>query len=274
MKKRLSGRLANLLNRPPYFWPSIVIAALLVILAIPLTTVGRIDLAGLSVSLAVFAIAAASLFVASPLPAKLWIERQDELNFDDVIFYLYDEPDFGKVPRDFLIQVHVAVANVGGRKAVLSALCIEALLDSNGKEVRIPGLALPLVAQRVQQGSGWRIMDNVIHKHLSQEYIVGPYVLEPDDVITMRLRTRPGIDWSDRWTLEKIRELWAALQQPIGGMSVTAIYRRGSRVERQPFIIKDLTVLQQELYVSQLQALTKDFQERPTVQEQAITDGL
>ncbi len=134
----------------------------------------------------------------------------------------------------------------------------EALLDRDGVEIRIPEFALPVLAQRVRQGGGWRITDNVMNKHSFLEYIPEPYVLEPDDVITMRLRARPGIDWSERWTLDKFNELATGLKRPIGAVRVVAIYRRGHHVVRQPFVIKDLTVLQQEIYVSRIRELTNN----------------
>src|SRR5258706_597348 len=195
MRRELFGRLTNVRGLPWYFWASVVIAVMFLIVAVQSARAGHIDWAGFQVTIAVLAIAVATLLATLPTPAHLWIERQYELEVDDVIFYLYDEPGIGMVPRDILFQVHVAVANVGGRKSVLSALRIEALLDRDGAEIRIPEFALPVLAQRVRQGGGWRITDNVMHKHSFLEFIQEPYVLEPDDVITMRLRARPGIDW-------------------------------------------------------------------------------
>jgi len=268
----VGGRLADLRRLPWYCWAFAVIALVFLIVAVQSARTGHVDWAGFQVTISVLGIAVATLFATLPMPARLWIERQYELEVDDVIFYLYDEPGLGQVPRDILFQVHVAVANVGGRKAVLSAVRIEALLDGKGREIQIPEFPLPVLAQRVQQGGGWRITDNVMHTHSFLEFLPGPYVLERDDVVTMRLRARPGINWSGRWTLSKIQELAKVLERPMEAVRVTAIYRRGRRVVRQPFVIGDLKVLQQDLYVRRLRALTNDFQVRPTVAERAITD--
>jgi hypothetical protein len=155
---------------------------------------------------------------------------------------------------------------------VLSALRFDRILDASGANIRIPEFSLPVEAQRVTQGGGWRIEDNVMHHHNYLEYIPGPYLLEPDDVMTMRLRARPHIDWSAKWTLAKLKKLADALSEPIAGVGVTAIYRRGDRLIRQPFIIKDVTVLQQELYVGRLRELTNEFTTRPNPTERVITD--
>jgi hypothetical protein len=265
MRGKLLSRIALMRNLPWYFWPAVIIAIAFVIVAVRSAISGHVDWAGFLINFAVLAIAFAALLATLPTPATLWIERQYELEISDVIFYLYDEANVGKVPRDIVFQIHVSVANVGGRKAVLSALRFEAVLDRDGSEIRIPGFTLPVLAQRVQQGGGFRIEDNVIHHHRFQDFIQAPYVLEPDDVITMRLRARPCVDWSKQWTLDRIRQLATALQQPIAAVRVTAIYRRGRDVVQQGFVVKGLTVLQQELYVSQLETLTDDFQALPPV---------
>ncbi len=98
---------------------------------------------------------------------------------------------------------------------MLSALRLDALLDIHGKEFQIPEFSLPVPAQRVRQGGGWRIEDSVFHRHSYLEFIPGPFMLEPDDVITMRLRARPGIDWSAKWTVARIGQLALSLQNPI-----------------------------------------------------------
>jgi hypothetical protein len=54
----------------------------------------------------VFAIAFATLLATLPTPAQLWIERQNEFGLDDIIFYVYDEPQIGQTPCGILFQGH------------------------------------------------------------------------------------------------------------------------------------------------------------------------
>jgi len=264
--------MAGLRTQPRYFWVALLLSLALLVAATQSAVSGHVGWSSFQVTIAVLAIAAATLLATLPMPAKLWVERQYELGVDDVIFYLYDEPFVGEVPRDILFQVHVAVANLGGRKAVLSALRIEALLDGAGSEIPIPGLEFPILAQRVQQGGGWRIEDRVMHHYNYLDFIPGPHILEPDEVITMRLRFRPGIDWSQRWNLKALREMCNALQRPIMAIRVTAIYRRGRSVMHDSFKVDGLQVLQQDKYAARVSEITNDFRARPTVEERAITD--
>jgi len=155
---------------------------------------------------------------------------------------------------------------------VLSKLFFERVLDTAGRAMALPGMSLPLEGQRIMQGGGWRIEDNVMHHTSYLEFIPGPYVLEPDEVITMRLRARPFVDWSETWTIERLREMALTLRQPIGGVEVRLRYRQGQRLVDQIFRITGLTVLQQPLYAERLRTLTGDFTDRPQVQERAITD--
>jgi hypothetical protein len=264
-----SGPLKSL---PWYFGVSVFFGIVFLGLALISALRGHVDWAGFQVSLSVLVIAGASLLATLPTPAKLWIERQHELGIDDVIFYIYDEPEMGRIPRDILFQVHVAVANVGGRKAILSALRIEALLDADGRKIEIPAFILPVLAQRVRQGGGWRIVDDVMHKHSYMDFMPGPYLLEPDDVITMRLRARPGIDWSDKWTVEMLRAMAVSLDRPLRGVAVSADYRQGNRLVTDRFEISGLSVLQQDEYVEELRLLTNEFKLRPNIAARQITD--
>jgi hypothetical protein len=271
--RRLGSWADTARNLPWYFWLGVAVSILFLVISVLSATSGHVDWAGYQFTIAVFAIAFATLLATLPAPAQLWIERQHELGVDDVIFYIYNEPPVGQVPRDILFQVHIAVANMGGRKAVLSVLRVDAILDSSGSAFELPEFNLPVNAQRVQQGAGWRIVDNVMHKHNYLEFIPGPYVLDPDDVITMRLRARPGIDWSANWSLEKLKAFHQALNnRPITAIRISAIFRYANRLRNAKFDIKSISVLQQQQYVDELQRVTNDFTTLPNAQYRAITD--
>jgi hypothetical protein len=271
--KRLGSWLDTVRNLPWYFWFGVGVSLVFLVISLVSATSGHVDWAGYQFTIAVFAIAFATLLATLPAPAQLWIERQHELGIDDVIFYIYDEPPLGQVPRDILFQVHIAVANMGGRKAVLSVLRVDAILDGSGKALELPEFNLPVNAQRVQQGAGWRIVDNVMHKHNYLEFIPGPYVLDPDDVITMRLRARHGIDWSANWSLDKLKAFHDALNnRPIKAIRISATFRYANRLRTVPFDINNISVLQQQQYVDELRLVTKDFTTLPNAQPRAITD--
>jgi hypothetical protein len=257
---------------PWYFSLSVVVAVPFTAIAIMSALSGHVDWAAFQITVPVLLVAVSTLTATLPSPAQIWIDRQHELGIDDVIFYMSDEPGFNQVPRDILFQGHIAVANAGGRKCVLSSLRLEGVVDDNGQPVRVPGLQPPVAARRVQQGSGWRIEDNVMHKHNYLELIPGPFVLEPDEVITMQLRVRPGIDWSAKWTADSLRDAWVDLERQIRAVTVTATYRQGKRIRTDRITVKGLSVLQQDVYRDRLHVLTNGFSIRPAIPEKTITD--
>src|SRR6266511_816374 len=109
-----------------FFWPGIL-PALVWIAVAAFAAVWLVirngDVASVVVGLAVLFFAAWTVRLVAPRAGELWIERQEELDLDDLIFFVYPQPaESGQqqVPRDYLLQLHVAVVNVGGRKVVLS----------------------------------------------------------------------------------------------------------------------------------------------------------
>jgi len=226
------------------------------------------DLAVAVLTVAVLGASAATLTLVAPKPAELLVQRQDELELDDLIFYVYPQlaaTGERQVPRDLLLQMHVAVINVGGRKAVLSRLRLNEFLDKDGVPVRLPEVPPPLQATLMAQQGGW-----VNHQYESQVRIVfPPYVLEQDDVITLRFRCRRGIDWSQRWGVEELSSYADAIARPITTAAVTAVFRRGASVQQRPFTVP-VRVLQQQEFHDLLCLLTADFTIRPTVPEQPI----
>jgi hypothetical protein len=110
-------------------------------------------------------------------------------------------------------------------------------------------------------------------KHQYMEYIPGPSVLDPDDVITMRLRARPGIDWSAKWALTELKAFYDAINtRPVKSIRVSAIYLYANRLKSQTFDITDLAVVNQGEYANALKAITADFAVQPNPPHRAITD--
>jgi hypothetical protein len=222
---------------------------------------GHADLGNVLLAGVVLFVAVYQAHVTVPGPAELWVERQYELERSDLIFYRYDAPGLPEgiqQPGDFLLQLDVAVANIGGRKALLSSLHLLRFLDECGEAVRLPEVPLPIAAQRYQQRFRWvgreRLRD--------AEVTFPPLMLGPDEVVTLRFRARRGIDWSSRWTLDLLRQAAQSLQRPISEAELLAVYRTGERVERQKIVVAVRTE-QQEAFTRDLEQLAHGVTQVP-----------
>jgi hypothetical protein len=235
----------------------IVFAVIFGVESIDSARASHIDWGTYWLTVPVLAVATATLIVTLPRPARVIVQRQDELGLDDLIFMLVTH-NAQQVPRDYLLQLHVAVINVGGRKAVLSTLQLTQFWDDAGHPVQVPDIPMPLTAQMARQSATY--VGNV--PVVSVDLVPGPYVLEPDDVITLRFRSRRGIDWQPAWTLGRIQELAAGLARPVKSCTIRAVYRRGHKVEIRDFKIAVLTQ-QQDVYADALGTLTNVFTQLP-----------
>jgi hypothetical protein len=189
-----------------------------------------------------------------PGPAELWVERQYELERSDLIFFRYADapglPEGVQQPADFLLQLDVAVANIGGRKALLSSLHLLRFIDERGETVELPNVPLPIAAQRYQQRFRWVQGE----RRREGEISFPPLMLEPDEVVTLRFRARRGIDWSSRWTVDLVHQIAQSLQRPISKAELLAVYRTGKKVERQTIVVAVRTE-QQAAYAQDLEQL-------------------
>jgi hypothetical protein len=87
-------------------------------------------------------------------------------------------------------------------------------------------------------------------------------MLGPDEVLALRFRARRGIDWSSRWTLDRLRQAAQSLQRPISNAELLAAYRTGERVERQRIVVAVRTE-QQSAYVRDLEQLAHGVTQVP-----------
>jgi hypothetical protein len=236
------------------------------ILACVLAVLGYGEAAVFVLTVAVLLVAVVTLLAVTPRAAELVVQRQEELGYPDLIFYGSADDE---TPRDFLLQLHVAVANVGGRKAVLSRLDLEELQDASGHAIHPLEMPWPLAAQIYRQTMSYRIEHGHMDKVYNNEIGGPPLTLGADDVVSLRFRCRRGIDWSPRWTLEEIKKLIDSLERPIVRGRVRAIYRRGTRVVTSRHTIPIQTVKQAE-FVARLGALTSDLTVRPDIPLQVI----
>lgn len=230
------------------------------------------DIGNWLVSIAVLIVAAITLETAAPTPGRIVVERQDELGLSDLIFYVYPQParaDEQQIPRDYLLQLHVAVSNVGRRKAVLSRLELLWFITASGKRIHLPeGVKGAIHAHRWYQA---RATSNVLAgpPHPVAHQQGPPFTLEPDDVETLRFRMRRGVDWTDRWSLERLNDYAEALSEPVVGAEGEFVYRRGAKVVRGTWRV-DLSVEQQMLYVQLLRELTENFTIMPEIDVKRI----
>ncbi|GMU40105.1 MAG: hypothetical protein AMXMBFR23_09710 [Chloroflexota bacterium] len=209
-------------------------------------------------------VAFATLYRVVPPASRVLVMRQDELGLSDLIFYLYDEAE-GRVPRDYLLQLHVAVANVGGRKAIVSHVEIDGFLDESGARIDLPDATTRIRANEYRFESGWR--DG--HYYYDSRQVNGPRLLEPGDVVTLRFRTRRGIDWSEHWNPASLSEFHAALAKRFAAATGSVTWREGEKVKKSRFKL-DLTVEQQAEYVDAIRTLTDDFTKMPETGFQPI----
>lgn len=223
----------------------------------------REELAATALTLPTLIIAAFTLVLTVPKAARLRLIRPDELGLSDLIFYVVPkpaQPGERQVPRDFLLQLVVVICNVGDRKAVLSAVTLDGFIGRSGNVVRLPDLPETLNAERWEQQFGW-LNGRQVWQNVS---FPPPYVLERDDVLTLRFRARRGVDWSPRWDVAALRTFAEPLEDPIESAYGVMIWRQGERVVRTPFDLR-VQVEQQELYVACLRDLTDDFTTRPEI---------
>lgn len=237
-----------------------------VMLAVGLALLGYAELAVLVITVPVLVVAVVTLLAVTPRDAEIVVQRQEELGYDDLIFYGSSPTE---TPSAFLLQMHVAVANMGGRKGVLSRLDLEELQDERGRAVRPLETPFPMAAQIYRQTMSYRIERGLMDRVVNNEIGGLPLTLEPDDVVTLRFRCRRGIDWSPRWTLEEIQRFVESLRRPIVRARIRIVYRRGTRVVTTHTTVPVKTVLQAE-YVARIGLLTNELTIRPDVPVQRI----
>src|SRR5258708_31054103 len=238
-----------------------VVLFLIAVTAILFAAAGHGDWANIVLALAVILVAVDPLTATSPKPADLDLEPEGRPSSPDLIFYLVPTPANGGIqgPRDFLLNLDVAVINVGGRKTVLTSLDLIEFQDRQGRRVQPLTFTFPLSGTLIRQRRGFVATGGVGGQHFETTQDLGPFVIEPDDALTLRCRWRGGIDWvQPRWSLTEIRDLAASLDRPIARALLRAKFKRGrSTVEKSELV--DVSVEQQDLYRGQLHQLTNRF---------------
>jgi hypothetical protein len=224
----------------------------------------------LIVSVAILIVAAITLWFTVPRRAKLVVDRFEELETEDLIFSVHPQPNpdgVPQVPREYILQLAVAVANIGGRKAILSSISIINFLTKAGERVFLPeSVQGPIFGMQWELKMGWTGAGNRVFENIAS---TGPYVLAADDAIVIRFRSRRGIDWSQRWDLVALKGYYEQIVSPFVSARVRIVWRRAREVVREEFDIP-LRVLQHDLYVSAIKEQTVDLTVRPDIKEEAI----
>jgi hypothetical protein len=228
------------------------------------TAEGSNDAAPAILTIVVMAIALATLYFTANRPAELQIDGFDEAGLSDLIFFIYEG-----VPRDFLLQQHVAVANIGHRQAVLTSIHISAFLASDGTTVELPQVPVPLGGAiysvrhiYLEDGRGGTAMH--------RELIHPPFGIAPHDVVVIRFRCRRSLAWSQEDdSLETVRAWHTAVAAPITAAALELTYRRAGKTVRKQTSVP-LNVEQQREYADLLESLTRGFTTWPNVEQQVI----
>ena len=256
-------------HRRYFIWLAAAMTILILVYTTWLDHEGVADYGSLVLNVVLLAITATTLRLTIPDRARIWLDRQGELGIDDLLFFVVGDSPEGR-PRDILLQLHVAVSNIGGRKAVLSRVELISLLDHHGRSVRLrfgPVRAVEYSTRNrwldtfaVLQGQ----QNNLQHFSIRDE-LPGPYSLAPDDVITLRLRARVGIDWSARWSLEALQSYANELERPIERARLAAVYRRGDEVVTDHFEVP-VVEKQQAMYLEALRFTSQNLTVRPEME--------
>ncbi|MGA8723432.1 MAG: hypothetical protein WB565_00185 [Acidimicrobiales bacterium] len=228
-----------------------------------------VEIATAFTSVAVFVVASLTLWFTYPKRAKLDVSRLSELDNADLIFFVYPSPKVEgepQIPRDYLLQLQVAIANVGRRKAVLSTISVEDFTTEAGEMMYLPESV---------QGSIWGSQRTVHYGWSNGQRVLesigtpGPFVLAPDDVVVIQFRSRRGIDWSGRWDLPALSQYCQKLTSTFVSARVKIQWRRGGKLQVGEFPI-ELDVRQQDVYVRALKELTADLTMRPAIDASPI----
>jgi hypothetical protein len=214
------------------------------------------------VSFLILAVAAATLYIAWPRAARLVVIKPDELEVTDLIFFedADDSPAF-----DYMLQLHVAVANVGNRKGILSKIRIDGFINDTGRK-----LVLPLGPSMIE-GATWTRRSGFVNFARHDENLAEypPLVLEGDDVIVMRFRQRRGIDWSPAWDLDELQQLRDVFRRPVVKAYGIIIWRAGEKVQTDTFEVA-VTCEGQPLWLQRLDGVTEDMTVRPPFEHRNV----
>lgn len=221
------------------------------------------EVATVELSIPILIISAITLYFSIPKAAKIKVERLTELNVSDLIFYITPALAHDQVlahPDPYLFQLQVAVSNLGDRKAIISSIQIDGFKNEMGNVIHLPE------ATRIIGGMRWSPQSGFINgqPHFQNLNMPPPYILEGDDVIVIRFRSRRGIDWSSRWTIEAIEEFAKPLQNPIVEAFGSIMWRKSGGIVKGNFKIP-LKVEQQTEYYAAIKDLTQDFTVRPDI---------
>lgn len=252
-----------------WFWAVVVLAAIGGGIAIGHTIETGQEISTVALSVPILFIAGATLRYTIPKRAQLKVDRLDEAGLTDLIFYIYPKPNpqgQQQIPVDYLFQLHVAVCNVGDRKAVLSRISVDGFKNETGGTIHLPGGPETISGMQWIQQSGWV---NSQH-HFQNLNVQPPYVLEADDVIVIRFRSRRGIDWGPQWTLDTLKDFTEPIETPITSAFGSFIWRRGGQVVAEKFEVS-LVVEQQDDYIRLVDSLTRGLTIVPQLPQQQVS---
>ena len=249
-----------------------LLVVLVTAVALVLSVAGRLDVASFILTVAVLLITSLALQAAWLTPARLVLERQQELRHTgDLMFWTYNQPDVpeGLLPAEAKLDMYMAVANVGGRKALLLGLSLEDYLDALGQPVRSLVLPAPVLAYEYRQWEERDLLAGGNMPRFLSEKKMPPFVLEPDEVLSLRLRATRSVEYGHP---AEVRVIARQLATPITQGRLLLIYRRGQQLVRETVVVPLVTDAQ-DYFVNRLAIVTKEFTEVPALQRQQVVDN-
>jgi hypothetical protein len=212
-------------------------------------------------SVPILIVAMATLWTTWPRAGRLVVLPAEELGINDLIFFVREpsaDTEGLERPEEYLLQLHLVVANVGERKAVLSRIEIDRFLDIDGQAVHLPAAPDVISGMRWIRSSGYQNSQPASDNRA----VFPPYVLERDDVIVMQFRARRGPTWDPDSDPAILRAFWEPIRRPIEKAEGRYLWRKGDRLVESRFSVP-LSVVQQDRYADLLATLTNDFTIQP-----------
>lgn len=187
-----------------------------------------------------------TLATALPKRAKLKISTFNELEIDDLIFFLIDQEidsESFKIPFEYIFQTRLAIFNTGNQKVIISKIQINGFINEANEVISLPSAPLILEGLRYDQHSGY--VNGELHFQILHQ--IPPYFLSGGDSLVIRFRTIRGIHWAPELNFEEIAGFEAKLRNQIVKATGKVIWRQGPKIKESKFTI-GLNVVQQSEY--------------------------
>lgn len=227
------------------------------------------EVATVVLTIPILIISVITLWFSVPKKAKITITTLEEADLTDLIFFISSQPgNKGDLqqPTGYAFQLHIAVLNLGDRKAIVSRININGFRNSECQVVHLPDTPERIEGVRWIQQSGWVNGQ----RHFQNINELPPYTLDGGDAVVIRFTVRQEINWSSELNLQKLKASTESLQDPIVSAFGTVTWRRADKIITDNFNVNP-KVAQQVEYVRLIGDLTSNFTIVPQLKVQPST---